>query len=76
MDELSLGERISLMRRRRHMTQVQLGALIGVAQSEIHRLEIGLVKDPHATRIRALAQALHVSSDWLLGLEMHEGESG
>lgn len=68
MDELSLGERICLMRRRRGMTQGQLAAVVGVAQSEIHRLETGLTKDPHASRVIALAQALHVTSDWLLGL--------
>jgi transcriptional regulator with XRE-family HTH domain len=43
--------------------------VIGVAQSEIHRLETGLVRDPHMSRIRALAQALHVTTDWLVGLQ-------
>lgn len=73
MDALSLGERILLMRRRRQMTQAQLGARLGVGQSEIHRLEAGIVQDPHGSRIRALAQALRVSTDWLLGVAM-DGE--
>jgi transcriptional regulator with XRE-family HTH domain len=68
MDDLTLGERVVLMRRRRGMTQGQLAAVLGVGQSEIHRLETGLVKDPHASRIIALAQALRVTTDWLLGL--------
>jgi transcriptional regulator with XRE-family HTH domain len=70
MDDLNLGERIVLMRRRRHMTQNQLAAIVDVAPSEIHRLETGVVKDPHASRIVALARALQVSSDWLLGIRM------
>ena len=70
MDELSFGERLTLIRRRRNMTQGQLAALIGVAQSEIHRLEIGLTKDPHMSRVIALAQALQVTTDWLVGLSM------
>lgn len=68
MDELSLGERISIMRRRRNMTQIQLGAVIGVNQSEIHRLETGLTKDPGVSRVIELAKALRVSMDWLCGL--------
>lgn len=70
MDELSLGERVSLMRRRRQMTQLQLAAMMQVTQTEIHRLETGIIKDPHSSRIVALARALQVSSDWLLGLSM------
>jgi len=68
MEPLTLGERISLLRRRRALTQHQLAQRIGVAQSEIHRLETGLVKDPHFSRIIALAKALQVTTDWLGGL--------
>lgn len=68
MDELTFGERLSLVRRRKGMTQGQLAAVIGVASSEIHRLEVGIVKDPHASRVVALAQALRVTTDWLLGV--------
>lgn len=56
------------MRRRRHMTQGQLAAVVGVAQTEIHRLETGLVKDPHMSRVMELAKALQVTTDWLVGL--------
>lgn len=69
MEEMSFGERVQLMRRRRQMTQGDLAHVLGVAQTEIHRLEAGVVKNPHADRVVALARALHVSADWLLGLE-------
>jgi repressor LexA len=62
-----LGERISLMRRRRNLTQHQLGEMLGIAQTEIYRLETGIVKDPHVSRIVALAKALKVTPNWLLG---------
>jgi transcriptional regulator with XRE-family HTH domain len=68
MEPLTLGERIQLMRRRRALTQHQLARCMGVAQSEIVRLETGLVKDPHFSRIIALATALEVTTDWLGGL--------
>jgi len=68
MDDLTLGERIGLMRRRHHMTQQQLAAAIGTTQTEIYRLETGMIKDPHASRIVALAHVLKVTTDWLLGM--------
>jgi len=69
MEMLSLGERIALARRRRKLTQRQLAEQIGCQQSDIHRIEAGLVTDPRAGRIIALAKALQVSTDWLLGLK-------
>lgn len=66
---MSFGERLTLIRRRRQLTQGDLAHMIGVAQTEIHRLEAGVVKNPHADRVVALAQALDVTTDWLLGLE-------
>ena len=68
MQPLTLGERLALIRKRRKMTQRQLAEHIGCQQSDIHRLESGLVSDPHMSRLVALAQALQVSTDWLSGL--------
>ena len=69
METLSLGERLALARKRRKLTQRKLAEQIGCQQSDIHRLEAGLVLDPHASRVVALAKALHISTDWLLGLK-------
>ena len=69
MEPLTLGERIALMRRRKGMTQQELADQIGVRQTEIHRLEKGVVKDPHMSRVKALAQHLQVTTDWLMGLQ-------
>jgi transcriptional regulator with XRE-family HTH domain len=68
MQPLNFGERLALIRKRRKLTQRQLAEHIGCQQSDIHRLESGLVTDPHMSRLVALAQALQVSTDWLAGL--------
>jgi transcriptional regulator with XRE-family HTH domain len=68
MQPLTFGERLALIRKRRKLTQRQLAERIGCQQSDIHRLESGLVTDPHMSRLVALAQALQVSTDWLSGL--------
>jgi transcriptional regulator with XRE-family HTH domain len=67
MDDLNLGERITLQRRRLRMTQQQLAAVMGITATEIYRLESGLTKDPHCSRILALAHALKTTPNWLLG---------
>jgi len=68
MQPLTFGERLALIRKRHKLTQRQLAERIGCQQSDIHRLESGLVSDPHMSRLVALAQALQVSTDWLSGL--------
>jgi transcriptional regulator with XRE-family HTH domain len=68
MQPLTFGERLALIRKRCKMTQRQLAERISCQQSDIHRLEAGLVSDPHMSRLVALAQALQVSTDWLAGL--------
>jgi transcriptional regulator with XRE-family HTH domain len=68
MQPLTFGERLTLIRKRRTMTQRQLAERIGCQQSDIYRLESGLVHDPHMSRLVALAHALQVSTDWLSGL--------
>jgi len=68
MQPLTFGERLVLIRKRHKMTQRQLAERIGCQQSDIYRLESGLVNDPHMSRLVALAQVLQVSTDWLSGL--------
>jgi len=77
MEPLTFGERLALIRKRRKMTQRGLAECIGCQQSDIYRLESGLVSDPHMSRLVALAQALKVSTDWLTGLRatLDEGEA-
>ena len=66
LTEMTFGERLALARRRRKLTQKALAERLGVAPSEVHRLERGLVQDPHGSRVVALADALGVTTDYLL----------
>lgn len=68
MTALTFGERLALVRKRRELTQQQLAERVGCQQTDIHRMEAGLVRDPHMSRLVALALALQVSTDALAGL--------
>jgi transcriptional regulator with XRE-family HTH domain len=61
---MTFGERLA--RRRCKLTQKALAERLGVAPSEMHCLERGLVQDPHGSRVVALADALGVTTDYLL----------
>ena len=61
-------DRVRQARETSGMSQETLGKSIGLRQAEISRLERGMF--PRAeTRIRAIADALGVSLDWLFGRE-------
>jgi transcriptional regulator with XRE-family HTH domain len=77
MEALTLGERLALLRRRQQLTQVQLATLCGTTQTEIYRLETGVIQDPHISLVIKLARTFEVSTDWLLGLHevAHEGNN-
>ena len=62
----TLGDRIRMHRARLHMTQTQLAERIGVSLTTISAIETGQT-DPRVSRIAAIADALGVSVDYLLG---------
>jgi transcriptional regulator with XRE-family HTH domain len=65
---MTFGERILLMRRRRGMTQRELGQAAKLNSNTIARLERGDLKDIAGQAVARLARALGVSADYLLGL--------
>ena len=65
---MNFGERVHLMRRRRKMTQKELGEAIGVSKTTIFRIESGEFSDA-SQQIALMARALNVSADYLLGLQ-------
>jgi len=67
----TLGERIRRHRVRLRMTQGELGDLVGLSTNWISAIEAGHA-DPKASRLKALAQELGVSTDYLLGLDDRE----
>lgn len=65
----NLSSRLREKRKREGLTQKQLEERSGVPQNTISRIEIGSVQEISTRTLVALAQALHVTTDYLLGLE-------
>lgn len=68
---VEFGKKIRQLRKEKNLTQKQLAALIGVKNSVISFYEVG-DRFPSPEVIRKLAIALHVSTDYLLGIEKNE----
>jgi transcriptional regulator with XRE-family HTH domain len=63
----SLGEAIRVARKSRHITQKQLSEMLNMEESSISKLECGYSR-PSLDTFRAIAVALDVSADTLLGM--------
>ncbi len=66
---MNFGERVHLIRRRRKMTQKELGEAVGVSKTTIFRIEKGDFADAMGQHIAKMARVLNVSADYLLGLK-------
>lgn len=64
------GEKLKKVRRDRHMTQEELGDKCGACAGTVKSWEKGL-RLPNAYYLRGICTALHVSSDYLLGLRAY-----
>jgi transcriptional regulator with XRE-family HTH domain len=64
-----VGERILLARRRRRITQKDLAQQVGLSAKHLSQVETGVKHGLHmqAESILLLADALQVSTDYLLG---------
>lgn len=60
---MSLSIRLKKARMKKHLTQQQLAAQVGIKQQAVQRIEAGKVKS--TSYVVQLAQALDVSPDWL-----------
>lgn len=65
---VEFGNRLRQLRKDRTLTQQQLAELIGVKNGVISFYELG-DRTPSPAVLRKLALALHVTSDYLLGIE-------
>ena len=64
----NLGETIKSLRIEKGLTQPQLAELVGVSKGMISIWENN-INEPKASYVKALATALDVSADYLLGLK-------
>ena len=61
------GERIKMIRKLRGFTRSEFAKLLGVSRPLIAAYETG-TREPSLKNLIALAQALNINTDWLLGL--------
>jgi transcriptional regulator with XRE-family HTH domain len=68
----TLGERIRKERLRYGMSQVELARRIGISKTAMNQIESGETEDPRVSRLRAIADILGVSMDYLAGRQVED----
>ena len=68
--DMTLGEKIRLLREERELNQTQLGKEVHMTQRKISYLELDKY-EPSVEDIKALCTFFHVSADYLLGFPKH-----
>lgn len=63
---MTVGQRIHTMRKEKHMTMEELGAIIHVKRATISRYESGVIAVP-SPKIEVIAQALGCTPGYLMG---------
>jgi transcriptional regulator with XRE-family HTH domain len=69
-----IGARIRKARVKYGMSQAELARRIKISLNAMNKIELGETPDPRASRIKAIADVLRVSADYLLGRKDEEGE--
>lgn len=65
---MNFGKRLKELRNNAHLTQKQLGDMIGLSKTVISYYELGS-RAPSPEVLIKLAKILHVTTDYLLGIE-------
>src|SRR5665213_749522 len=68
MNEKGLGKRLQIARQAAGMTQQQLCQTANLSFSTLTKIERGAIKAPSIFTVQAIAGALHVSLDELIGV--------
>ena len=66
---MDIGARVRRARLAKDMTQKALAEACGLGHITINRIEKGVVTKVYPETLKALAQTLEISADYLLGLE-------
>lgn len=70
---MPIGDRVKELRMAKGMTQLELSRATNLSLSIITQMEQGLTSDPKLSTLRALAKALEVTIDELVGEEDEPG---
>ena len=68
--EMTLGEKIRLLREELELNQTDLGDAVGMTQRRVSYIENDRY-EPSVEDIRAFCRFFHVSADYLLGFPKH-----
>lgn len=60
------SENLKMLRKKHHLSQIELGEMVGVGRSAISMYEIG-EREPDFETLEALADTFNVDMDYLLG---------
>jgi transcriptional regulator with XRE-family HTH domain len=71
---MTFGERVRMIRLRRGLSQYRLAQMAGVSRQLIYYLERGERDNPTIDNATAIAKALNVSLDYLVGMYEEEGQ--
>ncbi len=72
---MEIGAKISSLRKQLGMTQKDLADETGIAQATISRIERGVLQQPKLDVLKHLAEALHVTVDYLTDRKKEMSES-
>jgi len=68
--EMTLGERIRLLREERELNQTELGEAVNMTQRRVSYIENNRY-EPSVDDIRAFCKFFNVSADYLMGFPKH-----
>jgi len=71
----AMGQRIATLRKEQHLTQTQLGELLGISQQLVASYEVGRRKVP-ASMLPTLAEIFAVPVEQLLGMNSQAAKRG
>lgn len=63
---MSIGERLKLVRKLKHITQDDLAKQIGTSRGVITNIELEKIKEPQLPVINIICDVLDVNKEWLL----------
>lgn len=69
MENLSMGEKIKLLRAQHELTLEQVAQKVGVGKSTVRKWETGIIANMKRDKISALAEALYTTPAYLMGWE-------
>ena len=71
-----IGERIKTIRKQKGITLADLGARLGISESNMQRYESGKIASVSIDFINRLAPILEVKPEWLIGWDKDDASQG